>query len=209
VVAKTGEDAEVLNLDFTLAAIHRFRDTLLDVRRELMTMHEISDGLDDINSRLLDEMNKRTFFYVPQDRAAYFDKPDRYGSVVASKCPQVTEDVSEAGNCFSAGRYTATVFHLMRIMEHGVQRFGTVIGAPITDTKNWQAILNEVNARIKGMDPHDQKTKFYAEISAHLYHVKLAWRNEVMHPKATYTEEEAKNLIKQVGEFMETLAIVL
>ena len=37
----------------------------------------------------------------------------------------------------------------------------------------------------------DQTTKKYAAISSNLYHVKLAWRNEVMHPKQTYTEEEA------------------
>ena len=35
----------------------------------------------------------------------------------------------------------------------------------------------------------------YSAIHANLYHVKIAWRNETMHPKATYDEGEALNVI--------------
>jgi len=39
-------------------------------------------------------------------------------------------------------------------------------------------------------------------VSANLYAVKLAWRNEVMHPKQTYTEEEATGLATAVKTFV-------
>jgi hypothetical protein len=48
-----------------------------------------------------------------------------------------------------------------------------------------------------------------SQASANLYAVKLAWRNEVMHPKDTYTLEEAHNLIGQVKIFMGHLATIL
>jgi hypothetical protein len=48
-----------------------------------------------------------------------------------------------------------------------------------------------------------------AEASANLYSVKVAWRNEVMHPKATYTLEEAENTLRQMRIFMHSLAGII
>ena len=72
--------------------------------------------------------------------------------------------------------------------------------------KNWQNILDEVNKAIKGLDPKSEETKALASVSAHLYNVKLAWRNEVMHPKATYTQEESEAIFVSVSTFMGELA---
>jgi hypothetical protein len=59
------------------------------------------------------------------------------------------------------------------------------------------------------MDHKKAKTKKLAEIASHLYNVKVAWRNEVMHPKQTYTEEEAEMLLKQVAAFLQGLGNIL
>jgi hypothetical protein len=42
-----------------------------------------------------------------------------------------------------------------------------------------------------------------------LYAVKLAWRNEVMHPKVTYTSEEARRVLDAVKAFIEDLAAIV
>jgi hypothetical protein len=47
------------------------------------------------------------------------------------------------------------------------------------------------------MDAKQLSTKAYAEAASHLYNVKVAWRNEVMHPKQTYTFEEAEDDLRQ------------
>jgi hypothetical protein len=112
----------------------------------------------------------------------------------------------EAGNCYATGRGTACVFHLMRIMEVGVQELGKSLGVATVNQKVWQNILDEVNKAIKGLDPKNPKTIELCQASANLYSVKLAWRNEVMHPKDIYTLEEAENLIRQVKIFMSHLA---
>lgn len=72
--------------------------------------------------------------------------------------------------------------------------------------KNWQNILDEMNKAIRALDQRSPQTKAYAAASAHLYNVKLAWRNEVMHPTQTYTEEEAKTPFSQVDIFTRDLA---
>jgi hypothetical protein len=49
----------------------------------------------------------------------------------------------------------------------------------------------------------------FSQAHAHLFHAKNAWRNEVMHPKATYTDAEAEELLSAVKTFMNNLASLL
>ena len=115
----------------------------------------------------------------------------------------------EAGNCYATGRGTACVFHLMRIMEVGVQALGTRLGVPLADEKNWQDIMNRVNKAIGALPPKDATTIELSHVAANLYAVKLAWRNEVMHPNDKYTLEEARDLMGQVKLFMGQLAMLV
>ena len=49
----------------------------------------------------------------------------------------------------------------------------------------------------------------WSQVHANLYHVKQAWRNDTMHPKATYTEEEAREVFDAMKAFMRHLATML
>ena len=164
------------------------------------------DGLSQLEKTIRWEMEDKLFMLIPPERAAFYDQPELLGKDVNVRFPSTQFDAVEAGNCYASGRGTAAVFHLMRIMEIGVQEFGTKLGVALTNEKNWQNILDETNKAIKGLNAKDPRTVQMSQASANLYSVKLAWRNEVMHPKDTYTLEEADNLIRQVKIFMEQLA---
>lgn len=168
----------------------------------------IAAAIREITARIYDEMKNHLFMYIPTRQAEYYDKPEAFGQDVNAKFPTIQYDLVEAGNCYAAGRSTATVFHLMRIMETGVQRFGAKLGVSLVQEKNWQNILDEINKAIKSL-PRNPATIEMSQASANLYAVKLAWRNEVMHPKDTYTLEEAKNLIQQVRIFMQQIAKIV
>jgi len=75
--------------------------------------------------------------------------------------------------------------------------------------KHWQNFLDETDKAIKNLPTQDPLTKQYAGISSNLYSVKVAWRNEVMHPKQTYTEEQALEVFAASRAFMRELASVL
>jgi hypothetical protein len=174
-----------------------------------VTMGEAIDAIGVLEQTITWEMEDRLFMYVDPDRAARYDQRELFGKDVNAKFSSIQFDLVEAGNCYATGRSTAVVFHLMRIMETGVQAFGTKLGVPLADEKNWQNILDEVNKKIKPLPSKDPETVKLSQASANLYAVKLAWRNEVMHPKDTYTLEEADNLIRQVKIFMEQLAAIV
>jgi hypothetical protein len=183
--------------------------TLRTISKGVTTIREWKAMIPEIQDRIQDEMRENLFMFIPPERASYYNKPELFGKGVNQKFPTIQYDVVEAGNCYASGRSTAAVFHSMRIMEVGVQQFGTKLGVALANEKNWQNILEEVNKAIKALDPKLATTKEFAAAAANLYSVKLAWRNEVMHPKDTYTLEEADNLIRQVKIFMEQLSQIV
>lgn len=169
----------------------------------------VKTKLEQLSSVIHSELESRIFFHLRQDQACFFDQKELFGAEVNAKFPSLHYDMAEAGNCYALGRSTACVFHLMRIMEVGVQKFGTKLGVALTEEKNWQNILDEINREIKKLPAKAPETTGMSAASANLYAVKLAWRNQVMHPNDTYTLEEAKDLIGLVKIFMQQLSTVV
>jgi len=187
----------------------KYCETTIEEVKSKKLFTTLKKSIPELQHRIQDEMTENLFMFIPPDRAAYYNKPELLGKNTNAKFPTIQYDVTEAGNCYASGRSTAVVFHLMRVMEIGVQEFGTKLGVSLATEKNWQNILDEINRAIKAKNQKAPETKELAAASANLYSVKLAWRNEVMHPKDTYTLEEADNLIRQVKIFMEQLAKVV
>lgn len=171
---------------------------------------QIRQMLIDLHQRICDELDDRFFISIPSESIGYY-RPDEplFGKDVEAKFPMMSEDISEAGKCLALGRPTATVFHLMRVVEIAVQRFGDKLGVELATEKNWQNILDEINKAIKTLDHKLPQTRAYAGASSHLYNIKIRWRNEVMHPKQTYTTAEAKDVFEAVRTFIRDLAGVL
>lgn len=171
---------------------------------------DLRPKISDLNLRIWDELQGRFFLVLPAELVErYRQTKPLFGNDIESKFPQMSEDISEAGKCLALNRATAAVFHLMRVMEIAVQQFGARLGIELTDEKNWQNILDQVNKAIKALDQKDHLTKRYAATAGHLYNVKLSSRNEVMHPKKTYTTEEGEKVFSSVNTFISDLASLL
>jgi hypothetical protein len=167
-------------------------------------------NLYELTTRVADELEQRLFLSVPLEQSAlYLQIAPPFSEEVTTKFPKMTEDISEAAKCLSLDRPTASVFHLMRTMELAVQQFGSELSITLVTEKNWQVILDQINAAIRKLGAKEAKTKAYAQAASHLYNVKVAWRNEVMHPKQTYTFEEAKGIFDNVKTFIGDLATIL
>jgi hypothetical protein len=196
-----------VGLELSAVAIARLKE-------RLPTTHsDLAAAMPEIQRRISDELQTRRFLYIPAEHHNYYEGAALFGEQVATKFPKINGDIEEAGKCFATGRYTASVFHLMRVMEILVQSFGKKLGVTLTTEKVWQNILDEINKAIRAMPnaPKSAKAKQskYAEVSGHLFTVKVAWRNPVMHPKATYTAEEAEDVFRSVKAFTIHLCSVI
>lgn len=198
------EDCSEVGLDMAVVAIERIIESLPP------RFSQLSALLPDVQKRIEDQLDQTWFLYVSKEQAKYYDAKTLFGEEVAKIFPNTVVDIEEAGKCFATGRYTASVFHLMRVMELAVQHLGRLLKVKIPEEKNWQNILDEINSQIRKMRPRTAKQKAvrdsYSASAAHLHNVKEAWRNRVMHPKATYTEEEAADVFVHVKTFMAHLA---
>ncbi|MGO9571775.1 MAG: hypothetical protein ACLP5H_29970 [Desulfomonilaceae bacterium] len=179
-------------------------------------MDLIVDEIGQINLTLIRELKSKKLYTIPAREAQYYEKRGTIlGEELLSKSPglgRLREDAGEAGNCFALGRYTACVFHLMRIMETLVQEFADILNATNKDgspldlkKEKWYRIEAAISRAIKTMDEGDLKNKYSVTLDS-LSRVRARWRNDTMHPKKTYTENEAEQIIGAVQAFTEDFA---
>lgn len=156
------------------------------------------------------ELEDVLLLQIPHSKAKYYEDVPQFGKSVVEEFPDAEPDIQEAAKCLATMRYTACVFHLMRVTERAVQHLGKRLGVILADEKNWHNILDQVERAIKALPAKSSTEKTqrnrYSEACAHLRMVKDAWRNSVMHPKETYTEEEAERIFRNVKDFMVHLA---
>ena len=186
---------------------------LTDLRSPTSRNAEIRRRGQELLQRIIDEFNGQFILAIPL-RSSQFYKMDGtiLGEDVLCRFQSLERDAREAGNCFALGRYTACVFHLMRIMEEGLNVLAMALDVAVE--QNWYKLLNAIEKEIRRRnerptDEWKQIRSFYAEAATHFRMVKDAWRNHTMHIKAFYGEEEAKDILNSVRAFMRHLATKL
>jgi hypothetical protein len=127
--------------------------------------------------------------------------------IISNELPDVIEDLQEARRCLAFSLPTACVFHLMRAMEFSVSEISKKLGNEIKDER-WGILLGQIHRKIQQL-PKGKNKNDWSEIHALLFHVKQAWRNSTMHPKKTYTDDEAKRIYDAVISFMVHLSPLL
>jgi hypothetical protein len=175
----------------------------------------LEEAIDDMMSAFRDECREREVVMIPPHLADLFAQPKPiFGDAVSIKFAQMATDISEAAKCLSLERPTACVFHLMRVAEHAVKRLGKRLQVAIdVEKENWYQVILHVNKAVDQLPSNtvsQRRTKQkLAGAAAHLNLVRIATRNDVMHPKATYTDEEAKEVYDATKALMQQMAGIL
>jgi hypothetical protein len=202
-------ECEQLDLKSAVACID---DAMFDLKLELVPAERLERIYTELDNSIRRDMKTTLFFHVPFSQREFYRQKALFGSVVADCFPRAAYDIEEAGTCYAFGRSTACAFHLMRVMEVGVQAFGRILNVDFPEDKEWGKILNIATGKIKEQteqrERHGRDPEIIAwnQIHAHLNSVGVGCRNQYMHPKETVTMEEAKDLIGLVGGFMRSLA---
>lgn len=201
------EAAEVIGAPVTKKAADRARKRLL-ARKEVIDLKGLKQITTETRSRLEDEVESTRFYCLaPGSAELYSPQEPLFGKEVEARIEKASDDISEAGKCFAVGRYTASVFHLMRAMEAAVKELSAHLKIEKLE-REWGKLLSDIRTKIEAM-PKGRERDDWSEVHANLYHVKQAWRNDTMHPKATYTEEEAREVFDATKAFMGNLAALL
>lgn len=156
------------------------------------------------------ELGAEKYLRLDPKLATYHGAPQPFGPEVADRFPTAIDDIEGAANCLAFGQGTATVLHLMRVMEVGLKDLAKRL--KIGYQPDWGAYLREIQQRVGAK----RKTKsirwkrdepFFLDVSGDLLTVKQAFRNRTMHVGRKYGSEEAEEIFRGVRSFMQRLAI--
>jgi hypothetical protein len=200
----------------TQTALVRLDRLIKALDRPEFTYAMMAEAVVDISSRLKDELSYVAVYVLDQGKVKYFENDNKlFGDDVSTKFPSATFEIDEAAKCFSVHRHTASVFHLMRTLEIGIQsaRKSLAIPDPIKDAeRNWGAILRKFKAELDRRGSQNPPAwngadkDFFEEIYASLDAVRNVWRNATMHVENKYTAEEAEHIFGAVRGFMRKLS---
>lgn len=176
-----------------------------------------------VRDSLFDECRKRNFVAIAPDLISYVNNSEWIGAGVAHFFPSAGLDIQEAGNCLAMGFNTAAVFHMMRAVEWGLRSLCAHLGLRRAErrTKNgkkkytpipyvyWEAMLNRlpdlVDARVEKLKRGKAKQEaqeFYYPVLQDIRGIRDAWRNHVMHTRASYNRKDAEAIASHVQRLM-------
>lgn len=168
---------------------HRFQKIVNHTERVLITF--------------MDELGGRHLFTLEPKHARFFDHELPFGASVDAAFPSAAYDIVEAAKCRALGRWTASVMHLMRVLEVGLGALARHYG--VEPHSNWNTVLNQIEnkSREVGKKSHGaEEEKWAAEAALHLRFIKNAWRNHAMHPLEKYDEERAVAIFDSCRSFL-------
>jgi hypothetical protein len=170
----------------------------------------------DIRNELI---NYEPLMVPPARRKDYVDPLDRFG-VAADKFDIACDAMAAASRCYAVDEWDASVFHSMRVLEHGLRwlagQFPNLTLKKPVELENWENIIGNIQARInedlKGSAPRtqqrDEDLAFYGRAAAEFRYFKDAWRNHVMHNRNDpYGPGETGDVLSHVASFMKILAV--
>jgi hypothetical protein len=118
------------------------------------TFSELNHRLEAVRFLFQSQADKHTFFRLTKEESSLFNTPQLFSKEVSDAFPsdESIYEITEAGKCLALGRYTAAVFHLMRVLEKGLKALAVSLNVQFSipfDYLNWQNIIEQIEAEIK------------------------------------------------------------
>ncbi|MBU4164343.1 MAG: hypothetical protein KKF36_09490 [Alphaproteobacteria bacterium] len=204
--SKKSEVSVAIRAMSSLAAKMRMRALENQLDRYEANVPYTVEAWDMLVDSFMSNMETAVLFLVPTDRQKFFEDKSPFGRPVELSFKPLLDEIECARLCLGYGQPTASVFHMMRVMEGAVSLLAKQLQLPDT-TLEWGKLLSGIDAKIKDMAKDDDRKK-WSERRAHLWHVKECWRNDTMHPRRSYSQTQAEELFSAVGVFMRSLVIL-
>jgi len=165
------------------------------------------------------ELSLRVFLAIPPERKQFYDSPRDGWDQAIERFPDCVTDVEEMHRCFSLSRYSASVFHSVQAIEHGLIAAGKWLGVK-DPMSGWTAVSNELK-KITGKKYTERTSlesthfEFIEQLHGTVEALKNAWRNKISHATgrikigADFSPEVALEIMMASRAFMRRLAVDL
>lgn len=192
-----------------------------------LTWQEAYNELRVLRQAIESDLQRRTFAFVVPAKAEFLDRMEEDWQSVWTALPDTKEDVVAAMECYALEQDTASVFHLMRVVEWGLRAFCYHLGFKSVKRKikktgkveltsieysTWEGILNQLRGKVNDRlgklrrgSKKQQLQEFYNPVLSEIEAFKDAWRNHVMHTRKTYGSDDVLAIMSHVRRFMNLL----
>jgi hypothetical protein len=166
---------------------------------------------DSVSSVIHSELSQRLLYAVATEKAEYCDPNWLTDTQIFSAFPEAFAEFQRAGYCYAFDECTASVFHLMRVIDSGLRLVCKSLGQTY-DNRNWDGIGKKIEAEMskKYQDRTEDWRKsepFYSEVLTDIRAISRAHRNPALHDiDRKYSDADAKYLIEFTKAFMVHLA---
>lgn len=194
-------------LNVTLIKVDRLLERVKDGK---VTLSQVGADARVIKETLRDELATKLFLHVLPENAPYYIEPFEDWGTVMEHFPSLSFDIEEASKSFALERYTASVFHLMRVAEGGLRSVAKRVGLA-NPRPNWDEAIKYIEGQLRknydGMDSiFKGDVEFLSGIAAHMRSVNLAWRRNVSHIERNYSREEVKGIYDSTVSMMQHIS---
>jgi hypothetical protein len=169
------------------------------------------------------DLEDKWFAFILPEKAELLERAPGEWRDVIQRIPQAKEDIREALYCYALERNTASVFHLMRVAEHGLRILAKRMRVSLDlkhkghiipiDYAEWQKVIEAIKNKLTKVSHLPSGPKRAAQLEKlsdaadHCLFMKDIWRNSVSHARQPYSEPEAKAALGRVKDFMIFVAI--
>jgi hypothetical protein len=209
------EAAEFIGADFSSMPARRMAERMKNADPSLV-VSDVSNCIADVQSRFRDECSQVAFLVVGPWHQNLFKSANHLVETwdIEGQFPLAARELEEAAKCIALERYTASVFHSMRMVEIAIQRLSEILEVSASGmgaARNWGVTLRTIKEKIDQLYPSSTRTSgsrgealeaVYASLDA----VKNPWRNSTMHVESFYGEQDAVHILRCVCVLLHKLA---
>ena len=128
-------------------------DYLIDLQKhKLNSVVPYADAaamMTQLADRIMSELKECWHIYIPREDVAGYRDPFSVWRSTKEAFPSAAFDAQESVRCMAAGRFTAAVFHAMRILEVGIGCLAIKLGVPVKrQDKSWSSVLAAIRDEI-------------------------------------------------------------
>jgi hypothetical protein len=184
------------------------------------TADRLLDAVKEFRRDLDIELNKHKFALLLSPNDQYFEQEKLFGVTVYDKLGSARQDIKDAGNCFAGELYSASVFHLMRVAEHGLRIVARRLRVTVKDNgtripiqyADWNKVITAIDNKIKEARKitagakKEARLNYYSDALERCSAMKDLFRNPVSHTRTKYTYGGTLDVMERVRNFMQFLA---
>ncbi|MDG4890468.1 hypothetical protein [Mesorhizobium sp. WSM4887] len=173
---------------------------------------DLEYGFNAIKDALDDGLEGHFIYRYPAHRARILSEWKNDWRAVYTRFPESVNDIRVGVDLWALQHHTASVFHMMRVLEIGLRALAHDLQLSFT-IENWQNIVDRIEAAIKQQqkslprgEERNSRLQFLGEAAKEFSYFKDGWRNYVSHNKTDYDEHQSRSVMEHVSHFMAILA---